>query len=896
MKKHLWIFIMLLGWAGMAFAQGGRISYQAVVRDGGNELVRNTAVSVTVEVYDAADALAYREQHNATTNQNGLLSILVGGGTPEAGSWENIPWSRAWFRVQASVGNLTLTDTVAVGVVPSARYASELNPQAAVLGNFVTPGQLDNTLGQYLKEEALKAALHDTAQTLRGEAAAAHDELAAKMKADSAALAAQLRADSSDLAALIAADSSLLRDRMGETVRVLTARTAADSATLTAKKNANREALRVHAGQRLQQDVAPAYSRSNAALQAKLVADSTALLAKLRQDSVALTNQLRTDSADVAGEWRTDSTGLRQLLHDDSLATENRRVAVTAALTGMIDGVAGDLGDLQSRVNTFNANVCDSVKTCVNGQIHAAANTLRTNVADSTKIMHFRSTRGLKQVAGTGNYNHLSDRPTLADFDNDAGFISNADCDSLDYCQLMAKVNGIADRLNALKARQDAQRDAMDELVADADSTREAVWPTLTVSSTHESLCIASGSTAKVTYTAALVGDDLSRYAIVWKVDGSAQSGATESTMEMTYTGTAATHEVVCTLSRPNAEISDTVQTVVTVPSAVPVISFTSQNNTSTYNLDKSTITAVSNVSTASWYNAKGELVGNYKTANTDISFLKGTYTVEMTNSEGCVATQTVELLHTSCTVNGDLYASESGVGAVVDSVQDHQGNWYDVVQIGSQCWLKENMRCTTTPNGRLGTATSISTGSTSTPYFYENNFHPEVRRFGYLYNWDAAMDTTGDKNISPTDRRGICPEGWHIPTRDEWRVLYSNTIGTSISSNYTGNGTVKLVAGDEWKSNNTTNTPGDKSASNRNESRFSALCTGRRETSAATTDGNSSSYIQWYLQSASFWTAGSSNSTTNAYYEQIEVGQTGVYRTYSSKAFGRSVRCVRNS
>ena len=111
MKKHLWIFIMLLGWAGMAFAQGGRISYQAVVRDGGNELVRNTAVSVTVEVYDAADALAYREQHNATTNQNGLLSIFVGGGTPEAGSWENIPWSRAWFRVQASVGNLTLTDT-----------------------------------------------------------------------------------------------------------------------------------------------------------------------------------------------------------------------------------------------------------------------------------------------------------------------------------------------------------------------------------------------------------------------------------------------------------------------------------------------------------------------------------------------------------------------------------------------------------------------------------------------------------------------------------------------------------------------------------------------------------------------------------------------------------------
>ena len=83
--------------------------------------------------------------------------------------------------------------------------------------------------------------------------------------------------------------------------------------------------------------------------------------------------------------------------------------------------------------------------------------------------------------------------------------------------------------------------------------------------------------------------------------------------------------------------------------------------------------------------------------------------------------------------------------------------------------------------------------------------------KYGRLYTWAAAMDSAGTwstngkgcgygKGCSPTyPVRGVCPEGWHLPTQTEWNTLFtavgdSSVVGTKLKStagwNSNGNGT----------------------------------------------------------------------------------------------------------
>lgn len=112
-------------------------------------------------------------------------------------------------------------------------------------------------------------------------------------------------------------------------------------------------------------------------------------------------------------------------------------------------------------------------------------------------------------------------------------------------------------------------------------------------------------------------------------------------------------------------------------------------------------------------------------------------------------------------------------------TVTDHEGNVYNTVRIGAQCWTRENMRCTTSPNGYLsfGCAdTSDSYNSSNyVPYYYDytQSGIPFEDR-GLLYNWAGAMDTISTDYITEsfTGRRGICPAGWHVPSQAEWDTL----------------------------------------------------------------------------------------------------------------------------
>ena len=138
MKKTLLLIALMLCCATTIFAQNNKISYQAVVRDIENKLVANKTVEVTVKIYngDAATA-AYTETQTATTNLNGLVSLLIGNGTVTDGNWGLIDWKTAHIETTVtlagtSLGTLAMPLT-AVPYAMYAEYADELDPDAAVV-------------------------------------------------------------------------------------------------------------------------------------------------------------------------------------------------------------------------------------------------------------------------------------------------------------------------------------------------------------------------------------------------------------------------------------------------------------------------------------------------------------------------------------------------------------------------------------------------------------------------------------------------------------------------------------------------------------------------------------------------------------------------------------------
>ena len=103
--------------------------------------------------------------------------------------------------------------------------------------------------------------------------------------------------------------------------------------------------------------------------------------------------------------------------------------------------------------------------------------------------------------------------------------------------------------------------------------------------------------------------------------------------------------------------------------------------------------------------------------------------------------------------------------------VTDIEGNVYNTVQIGNQCWMKENLKTTTYQNGTAipyVTDASAWSNLTTGAYVWYDNDNSWKDKYGALYNWFTTVDPNG-----------LCPTGWHVPTNDEWTDLTDYLGGT---------------------------------------------------------------------------------------------------------------------
>ncbi|MCX6269796.1 MAG: hypothetical protein NTU44_00985 [Bacteroidetes bacterium] len=199
-------------------------------------------------------------------------------------------------------------------------------------------------------------------------------------------------------------------------------------------------------------------------------------------------------------------------------------------------------------------------------------------------------------------------------------------------------------------------------------------------------------------------------------------------------------------------------------------------------------------------------------------------------------------------------------------------GQTYNTRQIGTQCWMKENLNIGTMIPGTQ----NQSSGTTIEKYCF-NNMLSNCSVYGGLYQWGEMMQYS-----SAPGGQGICPSGWHIPTDAEWCTL-TIYLDPSLSPTYACDETfIVTTAGGRMKEAGTTHWISPNVANN--ESGFTALGSGYRDV-----DG----YFQLFTYDTYFWS--STEYYTSAFYRTLDHGNDGIGRYPGTKTSGYSVRCINN-
>jgi uncharacterized protein (TIGR02145 family) len=227
----------------------------------------------------------------------------------------------------------------------------------------------------------------------------------------------------------------------------------------------------------------------------------------------------------------------------------------------------------------------------------------------------------------------------------------------------------------------------------------------------------------------------------------------------------------------------------------------------------------------------------------------------------------------------GDFYSNEASFTTLATNcgtLTDINGNIYETVLIYGQCWTKTNANLDTYRDGTsIPQVTNQEQWSnlTTGAWCYYNNDSNNGGIYGKLYNWYAIAGI--HDNNPDTPNKVFAPEGYHVPTKEEWAILIENLGGTNDAG-----GKLKSTSS-YWSSPNTGAT---------NESLFSALPAG-----IAHNFSFSSQFL--YLNNQAWFWSQTEESTTNAWFTFLLYNSSSAFQeAYDyQKLFGFSVRFISN-
>ncbi len=213
---------------------------------------------------------------------------------------------------------------------------------------------------------------------------------------------------------------------------------------------------------------------------------------------------------------------------------------------------------------------------------------------------------------------------------------------------------------------------------------------------------------------------------------------------------------------------------------------------------------------------------------------------------------------------------SDNKLNDIVDStLTDIDGNTYPVVQIGNQLWMGTNLTTSRYNSGEHITPGSgmfsLKKSKEEGMYVWYENEESNWQIYGRLYNYYAVQEGS------------LCPEGWHVPSEEEWQKMIDylggeGTVGGKLKA------TGMIVNGDGlWQEPNTGAT---------NEISFNALPGGSMNPKDINPFGD--------LGRAGYWWTSTTIARRTAAYKSILYNSNTLFRARASESNFYSVRCIR--
>jgi len=200
------------------------------------------------------------------------------------------------------------------------------------------------------------------------------------------------------------------------------------------------------------------------------------------------------------------------------------------------------------------------------------------------------------------------------------------------------------------------------------------------------------------------------------------------------------------------------------------------------------------------------------------------------------------------------------------ERMEDIDGNQYHTVTIGNLVWMAEDLKTTRYSDGipipqieNYDQWANLELPA----YCWYNNDSLAKDAYGALYNWYAV------------ESGKLCPDGWHVPSDEEWIEIETTFGGAGIAGN-----ALKESGTIHWKTPNMEAT---------NESGFSALPGGYRSYNGT---------FNLELRSGYWWTASTKSwygSSSKAVYRSLRHDTKDVSRNIAEYNNGFSVRCVKD-
>lgn len=278
------------------------------------------------------------------------------------------------------------------------------------------------------------------------------------------------------------------------------------------------------------------------------------------------------------------------------------------------------------------------------------------------------------------------------------------------------------------------------------------------------------------------------------------------------------------------------------------------------------------------WSTSQNPTIANSKT--TDGSGT-GSFTSNLT---GLTANTTYYVRAFATNSKGTAYGEQvsfttSSVGNITGTFTDSRdGKTYKWVKIGTQTWMAENL-------AYLPVVNPITSVSGTEPRYYVYDYNgsditiakqkANYSTYGTLYNWAAS--------------KAACPPGWHLPKAEEWIALKNYLVANGYNYDGTLNASKiakSMAATTNWNASSIIGVIGNNPSLN-NKSGFSALPSGYNEKEGF--------YYSSQIGNGVLWWSSTEDTANVAIEFGLQYDNSDLFQNFSDKAYGFSVRCIKD-